>query len=68
MERSKFVYSLNQFLNTNFYRKTFPLRHSNLYIHGIENFTRIPKSLHLTFYDFSTVFYEFSNFSTKSEI
>jgi hypothetical protein len=27
MERSKFVYSLNQFLNTNFYRKTFPLKH-----------------------------------------
>jgi hypothetical protein len=23
MERSKFVYSLNQFLNTNFYRKNF---------------------------------------------
>jgi hypothetical protein len=30
MERSKFVYSLNQFLYTNFYRKTFPLKHTNI--------------------------------------
>jgi hypothetical protein len=68
MERSKFVYSLNQFLNTNFYRKTFPLKHSNLCIHGIDKFTRIPKSSHLTFYDFSTNLYEFSKLSTDSAI
>jgi hypothetical protein len=68
MERSKFVYSLNQFLKTNFYRKPFPLKHSNLCIHGIENFTRIPKCPHLFFYDFYTVFYEFSKLTIKSAL
>jgi hypothetical protein len=30
MQRSKFIYFVNQFLNMNFYRKTFPLKHANL--------------------------------------
>jgi hypothetical protein len=68
MERSKFVYSLNQFLNTNFYRQIFLLKHSNLCIHAIDNFTRIPKCPYLPFYDFYTVFYGFSKLSIKSEI
>jgi hypothetical protein len=52
----------------NFYRQIFLLKHSNLCIHGIENFTRIPKCPHLPFYDFYIVFYGFSKLSIKSGI
>jgi hypothetical protein len=65
VERSKFICLLNLFSKMNFYRQKFLLNHSNLCIHDIENFTRIPKSSHLTFYDFSTVFYEFSKLQHK---
>ena len=40
MERCKFIYFLNQFLNTNFYRKTFPLKHTNIQIQQLEHFIR----------------------------
>ena len=65
VERSKFICFLNLFSKMNFYSQKFLLKHSNLCIHDIENFTRIPKSSHLTFYDFSTVFYEFSKLQHK---
>jgi hypothetical protein len=65
MERSKFICFLHLFSKMNFYSQKFLLKHSNLCIHDIENFTRIPKSSHLTFYDFSTVFYEFSKLQHK---
>jgi hypothetical protein len=46
-----------------FYSKNIKLKHDILWIQCVDNFSRIPKSPHFLFYDFSTIFYEFTKFN-----
>jgi hypothetical protein len=46
--------------------KNFPLDPAILSYYQVDLLTRIPKSPHLHFYDFSTIYYEFPKLNTHS--